>query len=134
MAKKAQALMAPQSADQLVEVIRIVGEVFGDLKDIAKERTRQEEVRAQAAVEVERIRGVRDALLAYLDKSFDERRENFAMLFKKLDQAMEKEDPQIVGTVLNSIVALAESSPFKALADVSATQKVLRDKGTEWEF
>jgi hypothetical protein len=104
------------------------------IRDIQKERTEQVRLREDARVEVERIHTLRDMMLAYLDRSFDEREKNFRQLFERLDGAIAADNVQLAGVVLDSVVKLADSSPFKALRDISATRAALSEKGKEWEF
>ncbi|NVJ08203.1 hypothetical protein HUW63_23545 [Myxococcus sp. AM001] len=73
-------------------------------------------------------------MLDYLDRSFDERKENFRQLFERLDTAIATNNPELTGAVLDSVLKLADSSPFKALADVAATREALSEKGKEWQF
>ena len=60
----------------------------------------------------------RDFLLSALDKTFDERRENFRRLFDNLDTALAsgREDSVAqVADLLEAITDLAKTSPFKDL-------------------
>ncbi len=118
-----------------------IGEVLDGIKtvaecvrDIQKEHTEQIRLRESARVEVERIHAMRDVLLDYLDRSFDERRNNFQQLFERLDSAIAADNAQLATAVLDSVVKLAEASPFKALNDVAAARAALSEKGKEWQF
>lgn len=104
------------------------------LKEIAEQKTEQARIEADARKEVERVQAVRDVLMDYLDRSFDERRHNFAELFSRLDKALEADNVQAVAATLDAIVKIADSSPFKALRDIQATQKVLKEKSKEWDL
>ena len=104
------------------------------VRDIQKERTEQLRLKEDARLEVERIHAMRDVLLDYLGRSFDEREKNFRQLFERLDSAIAADNVQLAGVVLDSVVKLADSSPFKALRDLSATRQALSEKGREWEF
>ncbi|QSQ14171.1 hypothetical protein [Myxococcus landrumensis] len=110
--------------------IKVVAEC---VRDIEKERTEQVRLREQARMDVERIHAMRDVLMDYLDRSFDERRENFRQLFERLDTAIASDNAGIAAAVLESVVKLADASPFKALQDVAATRAAL-GKETEWKF
>jgi hypothetical protein len=118
----------------IADVLAGIKTVAECVRDIQKERTEQTRLRESARVEVERIHAMRDVLLDYLDRSFDERRDNFRQLFERLDGAIEKDNVQLAAAVLDSVVKLADSSPFKALQDVSATRAALSEKGKEWQF
>ena len=118
----------------LTDVIEGIKTIAGCARDIQRERTEQTRIQQEARVEVERIHAVRDVVLDYLDRSFDERRENFRQLFERFDAAVQSGNGQLAGTVLESVVKLAESSPFKALKDVAAAREALGEKGKEWQF
>ncbi len=115
----------------VVQGIKVIAEC---VREIQKEKTQQTKLKEEARVEVERIHAMRDVLLDYLDRSFDERRKNFESLFERLDKAIESDNPQLAGVVLDSVVKLADSSPFKALKDVASARQALGDKKTTWEF
>jgi hypothetical protein len=53
-----------------------------------QEKTRREEIRAWKESQLEIIQVQRSFLLTALDKTFDERRENFRRLFDQLDRAL----------------------------------------------
>jgi hypothetical protein len=116
------------------DVLQGIKTVAECVHDIQKERTERTRLRESARVEVERIHAMRDVLLDYLDKSFDERRKNFGELFERLDGAIAADNAQLAIAVLDSVVKLAESSPFKVLQDVAATRAALSEKGKEWQF
>ncbi len=118
----------------IADVLAGIKTVAECVRDIQKERTEQTRLRESARVEVERIHAMRDVLLDYLDRSFDERRDNFRQLFERLDSAIEKDNVQLAAAVLDSVVKLADASPFKALQDVAATRAALSEKGKEWQF
>ncbi|WIG97559.1 hypothetical protein [Myxococcus sp. SDU36] len=126
--------MARQQGPGISEVLEGLKTVAACIRDIQKEKTEQVRIQMAAYVDVERIHARRDVLLDYLDRSFDERKENFRQLFERLDTAIATNNPQLTGAVLESVLKLADSSPFKALGDVSATREVLSEKGKEWQF
>lgn len=68
--------------------------------------------------QIEIIHVQRDFLLTALDRTFDERRENFRRLFDNLDSALisDREDAGAqVSELLTAITELAQTSPFKDL-------------------
>jgi hypothetical protein len=101
---------------------------------VEAQRTERARIASDAKVEIARIHAMRDCLLQYLDVSFDERRKNFDALFSCFDAAHERGELKETALVLDTIVQLADSSPFKALRDAAFTAKLLKDKGTKWEF
>lgn len=85
---------------------------------VAEEKTRREEIRVWERSQIEIIHVQRDFLLTALDRTFDERRENFRRLFDNLDSALvsDQEDAGArVSELLSAITELAQTSPFKDL-------------------
>lgn len=85
---------------------------------VAQEGTRREEIRAWETTQLEIIQVQRDFLLTALDRTFDERRENFRRLFNELDDALvsDRDDSAAqVSDLLGAITDLAQTSPFKDL-------------------
>lgn len=85
---------------------------------VAQEGGRRQEVRAWEKTQLEIIHVQRDFLLLALDKTFDERRENFRRLFNDLDAALvsDRDDAATqVSDLLGAITDLARTSPFKDL-------------------
>ena len=94
---------------------------------IAKEKTQRGEIHAWAETQLEILHIQRDFYLAALDKTFDERTENFRNLFDKLDQALTSESEgsgAVVAELLGAITDLAKSSPFK---DLKSPELVVRE-------
>jgi hypothetical protein len=116
---------------RLIEGVKAVAEAA---RVIAIQRMEQARIRASARAEVARVHAVRDVMLAYLDHSFDERRASFDALFVRLDTAMAQGNVEVVAKVLDAVVELAQSSPFKDLADASKAKVALQDKARSWEF
>lgn len=85
---------------------------------VAQEKTKREEIQAWEKSQIEIIHVQRDFLLTALDRTFDERRENFRRLFDNLDSALisDREDAGAqVSELLTAITELAQTSPFKDL-------------------
>jgi len=85
---------------------------------VAQEGARRQEIRAWEKTQLGIIQVQRDFLLTALDKTFDERRENFRRLFDDLDAALvsDREDAAAeVSDLLGAITDLAKTSPFKDL-------------------
>ena len=73
-------------------------------------------------------------LIGYLEHSFDERAQNFQLLFQLVDRAMLSSDNQQLGLALHAIVELAKFSPFQNLAHLSTVKAALNDRDHVWEF
>ena len=80
------------------------------------------------------IEAQKAAMMTYLDKTFDERKENFTALFAVVDEALAKNNMQALSMGLESIIKLADSSPFKDLQTVEATAAALTDPDHQWDF
>lgn len=101
---------------------------------VQEEKTKRREIEANEKVAIANIHAQRDLLMAYLDRSFDERAENFRSLFEVVDQAIANGNNEQLAIALNSIVEIAKSSPFKDLADIAAVRASLNDPNHVWEF
>jgi len=134
MTKRKGATKPRRPTAGISEVIEGIKTFAECARDIQRARADQVRLRESARIEVERIHATRDVLLEYLDRSFDERRENFRQLFERLDGAIASDNTQLAAAVLESVVKLADASPFRSLQDVAATRAALADKGKEWSF
>ena len=63
-----------------------------------------------------------DLISQYLDKTFDERERIFQKEFECVDIALNTGNIDMLSISLNSIT---QSSPFKALSDISSVKKML---------
>lgn len=72
--------------------------------------------------------------MAYLNRSFDERSENFRFLFSVVDQAITAGNNEQLALALHSITEIAKSSPFKDLANLASVRAALDDPNHEWTF
>lgn len=85
---------------------------------VTEEQRRREEIRSWEKTQLEIIHVQRDFLMTALDKTFDERRENFRRLFDQLDVALVSDSDNAaaqVADLLEAITDLAKTSPFKDL-------------------
>jgi hypothetical protein len=101
---------------------------------IEEERTKRRGIEAWEKATIAQIKAQRDFLIDYLNRSFDERFENFAALFGIVDQAMAEGNNAQIGSALHSITELAKSSPFKDLGDLASVKAALDDPDHEWTF
>ncbi|MEG5014490.1 MULTISPECIES: hypothetical protein [unclassified Microcoleus] len=108
---------------------------YFEYKQIAEqERTKRREIKAWENESLAKIKAQRDLLMEYLDRSFDERSQNFNQLFDVVDRAIASGNNEQLGLALDSITELAKSSPFKELANLSSVQAALADPHHEWKF
>ncbi|MBD2560009.1 MULTISPECIES: hypothetical protein [Nostoc] len=104
------------------------------LKVAEQEQTKRREIDAWENEIITKINAQRELLMAYLDRSFDERAENFRALFAVVDNAIASGNNDQLALTLNSITEIAKSSPFKDLANLASVRAALDDPDHEWTF
>ncbi|NHC33238.1 hypothetical protein [Scytonema millei] len=119
----------------LLESLQQVVSAYTEYKIIAEqEQTKRREIEAWEQETIARINAQRDVLIEYLDRSFDERAENFRALFKVVDRAITTGNNEQLAVALHSITEIAKSSPFKELANLTSVRAALDDPNREWTF
>ena len=103
----------------IVDTFRLVLQSTNEyISVIEQERTKRIEIQASLTQQLEVIHVQRDFLLSGLEKTFDERRENFQRLFDQLDVALvssSDDSGSQIAEILGAITDLAKISPFKDL-------------------
>ena len=124
-----QAFMNP------MECLSALASAYTDYLKIAEmEKTQRRQIEASEKEAIAKIHAQLDLLIAYLDRSFDERAENFRSLFEVVDQAIANQNNEQLGAALSTIVEIAKSCPFKNLADLASVRASLNDPNHVWEF
>ena len=113
---------------------QIVSAYTDYLKIAEQERTKRREIEAWEKETIAKIDATRDLLMKYLDRSFDERADNFRALFDIVDRAIAVDNNEQLALALHSITEIAKSSPFKELANLASVRKALDDPNHEWTF
>lgn len=129
VAKAATPLLT--GADAVAVITDVIGAVEEWVQIVEQEKTKRADIAAKESATLAAIAADRDILLTYLDRSFDERKDNFDKLFAALDAAM-RNDQSVVADLLGAITTLALKSPFADLADGPSVLARLNDKDTEW--
>jgi hypothetical protein len=118
-----------------VQCVKEISNAYAKYRQIqAEETTKRRQIEAWEKVSLKKIKTQRDLLMEYLDRTFDERKENFSNLFNILDKAVENGNAQSITMALKSIVDLATNGPFKDIASVDAVRGVLSDPNQDFEF
>jgi ribonucleotide reductase alpha subunit len=99
-----------------------------------QERTKRREIDTWEKETIAKINAQRDLLMTYLERSFDERAENFRSLFCVVDRAIAAGNNDQLALALHSITEIAKSSPFKELANLASVRAALDDPDHEWTF
>ncbi|HCF27897.1 MAG TPA: hypothetical protein DEV81_12015 [Cyanobacteria bacterium UBA11049] len=108
---------------------------YTDYLTIAEqEQTKRREIEAWEKETIAKINVQRDVLITYLNRSFDERADNFRALFDIVDRAIAADNNEQLALALDSITEIAKSSPFKELANLASVRKALDDPNHEWTF
>jgi ribonucleotide reductase alpha subunit len=117
------------------ECLQQIVSAYTEYKVIAQqERTKRREIEAWEKATVAQINAQRDLLMAYLDRSFDERAENFRSLFCVVEQAMASGNNEQLASALHCITEIASSCPFKEFASLASVRAALEDPNYEWTF
>ncbi|MCC5628465.1 hypothetical protein LC613_10240 [Nostoc sphaeroides CHAB 2801] len=117
------------------ECLQLMVSGYTEYKIIAQqEQTKRREIDAWEKETITKINAQRELLMAYLDRSFDERAENFRALFAVVDNAIASGNNEQLALTLNSITEIAKSSPFKDLANLASVRAALDDPDHEWKF
>jgi hypothetical protein len=97
-----------------------------------QEKTKRREIEAWEKENIAKINAQRQILMEYLERSFDERTENFRALFAVVDSAIASNNNEQLSLALNSITEIAKSSPFKELANINSVRAALDDPNHVW--
>ena len=117
------------------ECLQQMVSAYTEYKIIAEqEQTKRREIDVWENETITKINAQRELLMAYLDRSFDERAENFRALFAVVDNAIASGNNEQLALTLNSITEIAKSSPFKDLANLASVRAALDDPDHEWKF
>ncbi|MGD1716964.1 hypothetical protein [Dapis sp. BLCC M172] len=113
---------------------RIVEAYSHYMKIAEEEQTKRRGIQAWEKTTITKIHAQRDLLMEYLERSFDERANNFSQMFDVVDRAIATGNNEQLALILDSITRLAQSSPFKDLANLSSVRAALDDPDHEWQF
>lgn len=119
--------------DAMALATNVIDRVGEWVQLVQTQTTKRADIEAWERTTVEDIRAKREVLINYLNRSFDERAENFRRLFDSLDTAIADRSEK-VSEVLGAITALAMKGPFADLKDVDTATRALKDPDHEWEI
>jgi hypothetical protein len=113
---------------------KIVSECTDYLKIAEQEKTKRREIDQLERESLSRIKAQKDILMKYLDRSFDERSDNFRSLFCIVDQAILSGNNERLAMALHTMTEMAKSSPFKDLSNLTSVRAALNNSEHEWKF
>ncbi|WP_219884464.1 hypothetical protein [Merismopedia glauca] len=94
----------------------------------------QSELAIKKEVLLAAIKAQREVSIHHLDKSFDERKNNFEYLFKIADQAIESNNTEQLAAILSSITEIVKHSPFKQLPNSEQFRQALQNPNHKWQL
>jgi hypothetical protein len=113
---------------------KIVTDITSYLTLIEAEQTKRLEIQASHQVEVTKIEALRSTLQGFLDRSFEERRQNFENLFKIIRASMESGDMRSLEVSLSAVVELAKISPLAEAKNLSTLRLAMDDPDHEFQL
>lgn len=117
------------------ECLQELVSAYTEYKMVAEqEQTKRREIDAWEKTTIAQIKAQSDWMMEYLDRSFDERAENFRDLFSVVDSAIASGNNEQLALALHSITEIAKSSPFQDLANLASVKAALNDPDHEWVF
>ena len=90
-----------------------IAEIVDYFKAIAEEETKRQEIAANRDVLIERITAEKEAILAYFDKRFAERRAALDEFFELLHHAISNGNNQQVVSALAGILGIIQDNPLE---------------------
>lgn len=119
VSKQVSKWMPTPSPAMVVDAFNLVVESANQwVTVVAQEQTKRQEIATWERTQLETIAVQKAFLLTALDRTFDERKENFRRLFDDLDAALISQTDDAaarVADILGTITDLAKTSPFKDL-------------------
>lgn len=92
---------------------------YADYKTICQtEHTKREAIAAWKEVQLTKTNNQRDFLESYLKERFAERRHVIDEMFKRLDQGIEDNNPDVITMAMSAIQNTVQSSPLQEAAQV----------------
>lgn len=126
---------AIQSPTQVVDAVMGLVVLAGEVRKFEEAQvSKRLGIAADRDVAIAQINAQRELLQDYLERSFDERADNFSKLFAVVDRALDTHDMTALALGLESVVQLATSSQFKDLRTVEETAAALANPDHEWDF
>lgn len=126
---------APHLLQDPLRVFQVLVQAYQETRAVeAHEATRRRQIAAWEKSRISALEMHKQVLLTCLDRSFDERAENFRRFFALADEALESGNNAALQSVLVALTELAKSSPFKDIADLASAQAGLEDTEHIWEI
>lgn len=123
------------SPDQVVDAVMTLVVMAGEVRKFEEAQiTKRVGIAADRDIAIAQIKAQQELLTDYLERSFDERAQNFSKLFTVVDEALDSGNMTALALGLESVIQLASTSPFKDLRTVEETATALANPNHEWDF
>ncbi len=99
-----------------------------------EQKTERARIKAHSEEVISQINSQKELLMHYLNRTFDERKNQFDLYFKALDKAIEANNPQMMALCLQNINSLALISPFRPLIEAQQHYKELASGNGKLDF
>lgn len=114
----------PQDPTQYVEAFKMVAELCREWATVhEQEKTKRTGIEAQRDAYIEKVRSQRKVMNRFLDGHFQQQATALHGLFRSLDVAIAKGNPELVGPILTGIVDTVRSSPLGDLVTLDQRMK-----------
>lgn len=98
---------------------RMLASAYKDYKNICQyEHTKREAINAWKEVQVGKTNAQREFLEDYLKERFQERRHVIDEMFKRLDEGIENDNPELISMAMSAIENTVKSSPLQEAAQI----------------
>ncbi|QKJ67315.1 hypothetical protein HQN60_11740 [Deefgea piscis] len=115
----AKAIPIPSTA--AMDAFNNLVDAWKDCNNTAEiEKTKRENIKSWRDTNIKAIEENSAILKLYLEKSFQERASTIQGTFERLDQALVEGNSEVVGLMMNSIVAIVKESPLAQARQVIA--------------
>jgi len=113
-----------------VPVVDAANEVVEQVTELMRireiEQTKREDIAARRDTALAAISSQKEIILEYMRSTFAERAAVLQEDFKVIDQALERNDVQMLNAALTNMVQVIQTSPFQAIQQVVETKGTLR--------
>ena len=88
-------------------------------------KTERDRIQADKEKALDQIAAIKDVLMTYLNRSFDERAIMIKQNFEVIDTAIANNNMEVLAITVQSVNTLVAQSPFKALVDLAQVRREL---------
>ena len=121
---------------QAADLAQVATKISQDIKDYLivteQEQTKRVGIKSDCKVQLAKVEAIRSTFELFLNRSFDERRQNFEELFGLVKTSMERGDLKSLEHSLNAVVELARVSPLAEARSLATLRSAMDDPDHEF--